>query len=671
MNKLFNSSSKYLRSHANDLVNWHLWNKTTLELAKIQDKPIFLSIGYNACHWCHVMQQEAFNNPEIANFLNNFFISIKVDKEQRPDIDHVYMEYVVSTTGSGGWPLNVFLTPNLIPFYGGTYFPATNKFGRISFLELLNKIYNAYLLHRNEIEEKNNIFFQITTIENKSIGQNFDEFDFDYANYLILQNSDKIDGGIGNTIKFPHYPLFQYLFKYYYFTKNENIKDFLIVTLNSMIQGGFYDLIDGGFHRYSTNKDWSIPHFEKMLYDNIEMINLYTNAFKIFDIQDYKEVAIETANFVLTQLKSSKTLFYTSIDADYNHIEGDYYIFSEKDFQNALAPRLLQHFEEFFNLIEFENRFIITKSLYFPNKTNPRYQIAKEIIISLKKYREKFKNKHIIDDKIITSNNLNLANALLNLYKITQDKNYYNLSHQILNTILRKGFDNEILLHQINHKSIDKIYAFLDDYNALISLLISFYELTANINYLLKAKYFMDFVIKNYFDNKNFILHYTNKLLSDLPINPEIYQDTPIKSPVSHFLENIYYLSIAFENQDYENIFNTLIKNNFSTYKMYPIHYAGMLDIAFTSLKHKNEIVISFPKEVDINLLLKFHKKFLPQAIIFPCKSNEQIEIPILSDKLSIQNKITYYYCENFSCQAPLFDENQIFDLLGYYNLAH
>jgi hypothetical protein len=229
---------------------------------------------------------------------------------------------------------------------------------------------------------------------------------------------------------------------------------------------------------------------------------------------------------------------------------------------------------------------------------------------------------------------------------------------------LRKGFDNEILLHQINHKSIDLIYAFLDDYNALISLLISFYELTANINYLLKAKYFMDFVIKNYFDNKNFILHYTNKFFNNLPINPEIYQDTPIKSPVSHFLENIYYLAIAFENQDYENIFNTLIKNNFSTYKMYPIHYAGMLDIAFTSLKHKNEIVISFPKEVDLNLLLKFYKRFLPQTIIFPCKSNEQIEIPILSDKLSIQNKITYYYCGNFSCQAPLFDEKQILDLL-------
>jgi len=422
------------------------------------------------------------------------------------------------------------------------------------------------------------------------------------------------------------------------------------ITLNQPIFTGFR--LSSATEIAEYNKNASILEFKK---DEKELIlNIRTAYWNYYRALKLKENIQQNITMVEAHLNDVKNFYKNGLATD-----------------NDVMKVKVQLSNTKLLMIDAENRFIITKSLYFPNKTNPRYQIAKEIIISLKKYREKFKNKHIIDDKIITSNNLNLANALLNLYKITQDKNYYNLSHQILNTILRKGFDNEILLHQINHKSIDKIYAFLDDYNALISLLISFYELTANINYLLKAKYFMDFVIKNYFDNKNFILHYTNKLLSDLPINPEIYQDTPIKSPVSHFLENIYYLSIAFENQDYENIFNTLIKNNFSTYKMYPIHYAGMLDIAFTSLKHKNEIVISFPKEVDINLLLKFHKKFLPQAIIFPCKSNEQIEIPILSDKLSIQNKITYYYCENFSCQAPLFDENQIFDLLGYYNLAH
>lgn len=660
MSKLLNSSSPYIRSHANDLVKWYLWEDETFDIAVKQDKPILLSIGYFACHWCHVMQRESFNNPEIADYINNNFIPIKVDREQQPDIDAFYIEYVSNLNGNAGWPLNVFLTPEKIPIFGGTYYPPVPKYGRISFLHLLEQIVFVYRDNKDEIISKNqNIFDILFNFNNNQIkAETINEFDFDYANYILLNIYDNVYGGFGTTIKFPHYATMEYLIQYYKRNNNEKIKEVIINTLDCMINGGFYDLVDGGFHRYSTDRLWQIPHFEKMLYDNIEMIKLYLAGYNLFQNKNYYKVAVETYNFIEQNLNNSANLYYTSIDADINHNEGEYYLFAKEEIKEILTGKQKEFFNNLFNLVEFEGKFILTKSPNDISLDDLSFKVKDEIILKLKKYRENHKIKHGVDTKILVSNNCNYISAVLFLYLTTKDKKYLNKAIDIYKNINEKGFNDGKLLHELNSTNI--IFAFLDDYAAYIQASIDLFIATSDIFYLENALNYLNYVLKNFYDqtkNDIFYCELNNQ------INPIILHDTPIKSPVAKILDILQYVSLLNNDSYFKNIFDKLSKKYFKISKNNPLQYSGILNSIYKSILPQRYLIVLIPDDKYVEEYPKVLNKLLCKNIlIYPFSMNDIGKYDITIGKEIFNNKITYYYCQNNTCLAPTDNFDIIFE---------
>ncbi|MFN3939866.1 MAG: thioredoxin domain-containing protein, partial [Chitinophagales bacterium] len=347
-NKLIHETSPYLLQHANNPVHWYAWGEEAMERARNEDKPVLVSIGYAACHWCHVMEHESFEDISVASFMNSHFINIKVDREERPDIDNIYMTACQALTGSGGWPLNMFLTPEMKPFTGGTYFPPQSKYGKPAWMDVLIYVAEVFQKQRDAVEQQANALMQHVASANDTIIQlpsapvasdTFTKEGLITAIGALKRQMDTVNGGFGSAPKFPASMTLRFLWRYNYFQKDAEIADYLTLSLRKMMFGGIYDHVGGGFSRYATDNNWMIPHFEKMLYDNALLISLYAEAYACSGYKWYLHVAEQSVQFVIREMQSPDGGFYASYDADSEGVEGKFYTWSKKEIDTLLADK--------------------------------------------------------------------------------------------------------------------------------------------------------------------------------------------------------------------------------------------------------------------------------------------------------------------------------------------
>ncbi|HSN10108.1 MAG TPA: thioredoxin domain-containing protein, partial [Hanamia sp.] len=465
-NELINETSPYLLQHANNPVNWYAWNKATLQKAKDENKMLLISIGYAACHWCHVMEHQSFENDEVARVMNENFICVKVDREERPDVDQVYMNAAYLINGNGGWPLNALAMPDGKPFFAGTYFPKEN------WIRMLEYFAGIYKNERAKLEEQaENVSKGIREIEHVPINNKELVFSKNDLDDMFSTFENKIDwerGGTKASMKFPMPSIWEFLLQYHYFTGNSNALKAVEVTLDNMANGGIYDHIGGGFSRYATDSRWHAPHFEKMLYDNGQLVSLYSHAFQVTKNPLYKKVVYQTLDFVQRELTSPDGGFYSSLDADSEGEEGKYYVWTEGQIKEILkedAPLFIDHYG-----ITAEGNWEEGKNIpdvnYGKNELPVKEQITQKLILLSKKlFAEREKRiRPGTDDKILTSWNALMAKGFLDAYKTFEEVSFFVSAKRNIDFLLKNISTQKNNLYRNYKNGKASIHGFLDDY---------------------------------------------------------------------------------------------------------------------------------------------------------------------------------------------------------------
>lgn len=673
-NRLINEKSPYLLQHAYNPVNWFPWGNEAFEKAKTEDKPIFLSIGYSTCHWCHVMERESFEDDEVAEVLNNYFISIKVDKEERPDIDSIYMSVCQALTGSGGWPMTIIMTSDKKPFYAGTYFPKTSMYGRPGLMDVLYSAQKAWRTRKDElINSSKTIVEAVSKSEYIRDKEKLSEGTLKNGYRELRNNFDPVFGGFGDSPKFPIPHNLLYLLRYnYIYGENESL-EILEKTLESMYKGGIFDHIGFGFSRYSVDRKWLVPHFEKMLYDNALLALAYTEAFHAVKKNFYKEVADKVFTYVLRDMTSPEGGFFSAEDADSEGIEGKFYLWEYNEIINILGDEDGRFFCNYYNITlegNFEKKNIpnlISTDLYeieddkiLKNKLN---------ILRDKLFQEREKRIHPHkDDKILTSWNGLMIAALSYGGRVFKNKNYIEAAKRavefILNNLVRE--DGRLLAR---YRDGEAAYlGYLEDYAFLIWGLIEIYESTLEDVYLSKALELNSEMLRLFSDEKGgFFLYGTDS--EELIIRPKEIYDGAIPSGNSTAAYNLIRLAritgdstLEEEAQNVFHIFTGTISNNPSSYSL------ALIAFMF-NFKATKEIVIAGDK-YDSNAqkyIEIINEKYLPLSTLILNNKKEALleKLKSLNDKQMLENKTTVYICQNFTCGIPISDEEELRDALN------
>ncbi len=550
MNRLKNEKSPYLLQHANNPVNWYPWNKEAFEKAEKEDKPLFISIGYSTCHWCHVMNEECFQDEEVASLLNDVFIPIKVDREERRDVDNIYILAAQIMNGNAGWPLNIIVTPDKKPFFTATYIPKES---------LLNLIPQIKYVWENERKKVLNVASQIfnimQNIENVSKDQKneIDEKILDCTFETLYNEFDVRYGGFSKSPKFPLASNINFLLKYYEKTKNEKALGMALKTLTFIRLGGIFDHIDGGIHRYSVDEKWLIPHFEKTLYDQALISESFINAYKITNDKFYLDSAKRIIDYVINELSDSICGFYSGQNAD-----ADYYILSEKELVDNFGSEI----KEVFN--------ISTEGNFFNEKTGEKtgknvlsiknvdnLKDLERFIDKLRLLRNKRK-KPEIDKKILLDWNSLMVKSLLKYYSSSNDEKYLSIGRETLNFLIKKFKENDRYFHQIIENEL-MINGFIDDYIFLIDAIITYFEITNDKKYLNIAVDITDMVLKYFWDKENGGFFFSAEFVKDVPLRKKEFIDSVIPSANSRAIYVFKLLSKYTNDKKYQNLREELI----------------------------------------------------------------------------------------------------------------
>jgi uncharacterized protein len=656
-NELIHETSPYLLQHAHNPVHWQPWSKAALKLAKELDKPILVSIGYSACHWCHVMERESFENEAIAAIMNEHFINIKIDREERPDIDHIYMDAVQAMTGSGGWPLNVFLTSDAKPFYGGTYFPPTKAFNRASWTDVLTSINDAWQNRRNEMEQqantlldhlkKSNNFAQIKNkISIKEGKATFTKAEVITITENLLSTADTIEGGFGKAPKFPQTFSINCLLQSAHFLKDKK----------ALAHGGIYDQLAGGLCRYSTDAEWLAPHFEKMLYDNALFIVALSNAYLLTKKDMYKNAVVHVCDFLFAEMKNIEGGYFAAIDADSEGVEGKFYVWDKLEIDTILgdeAPLFNQYFDvTAHGNWEEKNILRILKPLeeVAAQMNLPLAEAEKSIEKSVALLLAE-RNKRIrpgTDDKILFGWNALLITAFCKAYAILQEDKYKQAAEDHF-LFIEKVFKQREGHYLHTYKNGEAKYlAFLDDYAYYIEACIHLQEITANENYLHTAKQITNYVFENFIDDESGYFFFTEKNQEDIILRKIELYDGATPSANSVMAKNLHYLSIVFDNTEWQKKAVSMIESLKTIITKHPNSFGIWATLAMNIAVGTYEIAIIGTNMIPLlNEMLLCHipNKILQATIV---SSN----MPLLIEK-PVFEKTFLYLCLNSECKAP------------------
>jgi len=690
-NKLIDEISPYLLQHAHNPVDWYPWGEEALAKAKNENKPIFLSIGYAACHWCHVMERESFENEEIAEILNKHFISIKVDREERPDLDDIYMTAVVAISGSGGWPMTVFLTPDLKPFYGGTYFPPEDKWGRVGFKNLILRLNDFWKNDQSrakllqDADTLSQIIEQRTSIglpvdENAEIGR---DLLANAARQLEATFDDKW-GGFSSAPKFPPSNAVLFLLRDYVHTENKHSLEMATFTLDKMCEGGMYDHLAGGFHRYSVDQEWLVPHFEKMLYDNAQLAVVYIEAYQATGNKKYSRIAQEIFDYEMTYMTDDSGGIYSTEDADSQGKEGIYYLWKRDELDGILGRKEADILSRYFNVKKmgnFSSHEDYHKGFNILHIRKDAASVAKELrmteeqlkntITGMKRKLLEFRDKRVrpgLDDKAITSWNALMISAFARGFQVFEDKRYLNAAERAAAFVMDKMRTEEGKLLRTHRAGESKFYAYLEDYSYTIQALVDLYEAGFDKKWLFAAEDLTEEMIAQFWDENSDSLFNTSRYHENLIVRTKSANDSAIPSPVGVAVESFLKLGKLLDREDYFTKARRILKANHPYMEKTSQGYLTLLMNVDSLIHPTKEIAIVGQKDSeDTKKLLKaIHSRFIPNrviALLDPSSMDaEELanKIPLLSGRTLIEGKATAYVCENFTCQLPVTTPNEL-----------
>jgi uncharacterized protein YyaL (SSP411 family) len=688
-NHLITEKSPYLQQHAHNPVDWYAWGDDAFNKAIQEDKPIFLSIGYSTCHWCHVMERESFESEQIAAIINRYFVPVKVDREERPDVDRIYMTYVQAVTGSGGWPMSVFLTPDLKPFFGGTYFPPDSRYGRPGFPTLLEHIAKAWREQRNEIiENSGNVIERLKQAsEFTSSGGIADQTTLDSAFQYLRRTFDSTHGGFGAAPKFPRPVVFTFLFRYYARARRNEALQISLDTLRAMAAGGMHDQLGGGFHRYSVDERWFVPHFEKMLYDQAQLAVSYLEAYQITHNALYADIARSTLDYVLRDMTHPDGGFYSAEDADSvidpsnpkEKGEGAFYVWTAKELEEVLGRELYELFAAYYgvqkdgNVREDPHEEFTGKNILYLRQAPaptvaPQLEQAK---VTLLDARSKRVRPHL-DDKILTSWNALMISAFAKAGQILDEPRYLAAAQRASQFILTRMYDPAAgILQRRFREGEAAIHGFLDDYAFFIAALLDLYEADFDPAHL-ETALTLTAKMRELFEDPDAAAFFTTAGQDDsLVLRMKDDYDGAEPSGNSVALLDLLRLAHLTDRDEYRQSSVRTLDALMPKMSSQPVAVPQMLVALDYSLAAKREVVIAGDRNAEPTraLLRELRGRFLPYTVPLLIDSSSTREkltriFPAAGLMRPVDSQSTAYVCENYTCQLPTTEVSKFAELL-------
>ena len=674
-NKLIDETSPYLLQHAHNPVEWYPWGEEAFARAKAEDKPLLVSIGYSACHWCHVMEHESFEDEKVAAIQNEHFINIKVDMEERPDVDQIYMNFVQITTGHGGWPMNVFITPEKLPFFGGTYFPPAQRYNMPSWPQVLMSISEAWNTRRDELMlSANEILGELRRLSVADASMaGVDEGLLEHAYKSFVKSYDAKNGGFGGAPKFPAAMGMEFLLRYWKRTGDSGALEMVKATAEKMAKGGIYDQLGGGFHRYAVDAIWLVPHFEKMLYDNAQLIRIYLHLYQITKEEFFKRIAVEILEYVRREMTDKSGAFYSTQDADSEGEEGKFFVWTPEAIAEVLGEEDAKEFCLLYDITS-EGNF---EGHNIPNirggttgdlgnssdgETNKSLEVDSERArawrTALFTHREK-RIKPFRDEKVLTAWNGLMLSAFAEASAVLNDPEYLEIARKNADFLLSELRQNGRLLRTWKDGRA-KLNGYIEDYANLADGLIELYQVSGEANYLHTARELGDGMITEFWDEENGGFFFTSNDHEELIVRNKDFFDNATPSGNSVAAEVLLKLAKLYGEEKYERFASTVMRLAASQVKRFPSGFGRMLGAMEFMLAPVKEVAIVGARASELEReIWSAYRPFKVVAI-----GENGTDIPLLKGRPAIDKKPTAYICQNFVCQRPVTGVEELRDLI-------